>query len=56
MILIGIFSLKPAPLGKRDYLHPSHHQVVQQTNINQSQRLLNTRSDLTVCITGFGKA
>jgi hypothetical protein len=48
--------LKPPSLSKRDDLHAAHHQVIKQSDINQLQRLLNTRSDLTICIAGFGKA
>jgi hypothetical protein len=33
------FSLKPASFGKRHYIHPADHQMVQQANINQLQRL-----------------
>jgi hypothetical protein len=56
MIFIVILSLKPPSLSKRDDLHAAHHQVIKQSDINQLQRLLNTRSDLTICIAGFGKA
>ncbi|STM57570.1 Uncharacterised protein [Escherichia coli] len=45
--------LQPATICKRGDLHAADHQVVQQADINQVQRLLNTRSDLTVCLAGF---
>jgi hypothetical protein len=55
IIFIVILSLKPASFGKRDDLHAAHHQVVQQADINQLQRLLKTRSDLSSALLGSAR-
>jgi len=53
MIFITVYSLQPATFGKRDNIHPADNQVVQQTNINQLQRLLQALCNQPVGFTRF---
>ena len=53
MIFIVILSLKPATLGKRDDVHASHDQVVQQTDIHEFKCLFQMVSEQPVGMARF---
>jgi hypothetical protein len=54
MIFIVILSLKPATLGKRDDVHASHDQVVQQADVYKAECLYKALRDRPVCLAGGG--